>query len=431
MKKPFDRITEAYYNEMGDEFARKARERIHWICENAKGEEILDIGCSQGITSILLGREGKQVLGIDLLADSIQYANECLEKEETFTKDNVTFKNANFMNIDFDGKLYDAILLGEVLEHVTDPGRILQKATNLLKPDGHIVVTLPFGINDYFDHKKTYYLLDLLNLQTKELQIANIKSFGKWTGAVFQKNLSLEDKLNINEELVKRLEKEFYQVERSLVDENIEFNKLIKMLKEENEMYVGQREKLIYIEDEHQKQIDLKLKEINELKQMNHLQNEQMRTQKSEQEKKIAQFQKEVLRLKEELNKPKAVEVSSENNLELKKQLALKTKEKIQIQNQLMAAYKKEERLLNSYKTLRTKFENELSNLKTKYSIVLKEKIHTKEQLFEAHTKEERLLRAHNQLLRRYKALSESKLGKITLSYWQKKSGNKNRKKRG
>ena len=87
MKKPLDRITEAYYNEMGDSFARKVRERIHWVCENAKGEEILDIGCSQGITSILLGREGKKVLGIDLLEESIQYANKSLATEEKATKE--------------------------------------------------------------------------------------------------------------------------------------------------------------------------------------------------------------------------------------------------------------------------------------------------------------------------------------------------------
>ena len=46
MKKNHDKITDAYYGAFGTELMDSSRERIHWICANAKGETILDIGCS-------------------------------------------------------------------------------------------------------------------------------------------------------------------------------------------------------------------------------------------------------------------------------------------------------------------------------------------------------------------------------------------------
>lgn len=86
MKKNTDRVSEAYYNELGKEFGDKVRERIHWVLASSKGETVLDVGCSQGLVSILLAREGKQVVGIDILEEAIDYAKEQLEKEEMPTQ---------------------------------------------------------------------------------------------------------------------------------------------------------------------------------------------------------------------------------------------------------------------------------------------------------------------------------------------------------
>ena len=59
-----DRVTEAYYGKMGQQFMRETQERIHWICNNVQGRSVLDVGCSQGIVPILLAREGINVIGI-------------------------------------------------------------------------------------------------------------------------------------------------------------------------------------------------------------------------------------------------------------------------------------------------------------------------------------------------------------------------------
>ncbi|WP_062320411.1 hypothetical protein [Halolactibacillus sp. JCM 19043] len=61
MKAITDSIYDAYYYKFGKTFGNEVRERIHWIAKEAKGKSMLDIGCSQGILSILLAREGKKV----------------------------------------------------------------------------------------------------------------------------------------------------------------------------------------------------------------------------------------------------------------------------------------------------------------------------------------------------------------------------------
>lgn len=53
-----DRVNEACYGEPGDESGRRARDPINWMCSQAQGETVLDVGCSQGITTPLLAREG-------------------------------------------------------------------------------------------------------------------------------------------------------------------------------------------------------------------------------------------------------------------------------------------------------------------------------------------------------------------------------------
>ena len=41
---------------------------------------------------------------------------------------------------------FDVVLAGDVLEHVRDPGRVLEQARELLAPGGRLIVSVPnFG----------------------------------------------------------------------------------------------------------------------------------------------------------------------------------------------------------------------------------------------------------------------------------------------
>ncbi|WP_062108564.1 class I SAM-dependent methyltransferase [Bacillus niameyensis] len=480
MKKPLDRVTEAYYGDMGIEFANEVRNRIHWICAHAEGESILDVGCSQGIASIILGREGKHVLGIDLLDEAIEFANQSLDREDKSTKNNVKFEVANFMNYDFGNQQFDSIIIGEVLANITDPKRFLNKAKTLLVEGGSIIVTVPFGVNDYFGHKKIYYLSDLLELQKESLVIDELEFIEKSVGVVFKNNVESAPLL-LDEHLTEKLEFMFYTKERKLITDIQTKHKVI----ENSEENVQSLKKEINKDDSENNEYRKNYSELEDFKNTVLAKEEQI----IQQNKNLIQENMEIKQLlNERLNKIQSFYTSKENqsNFEPQNEQTIKPeqnmtqseladlinvgnmakiskKEKVQVQSELLQAYEKEEKLLNKIidlqneleslknntnntleenKTLKAnlnKYQGEKETLKAKNEELLnhikliesqiivdkKEKINVQGHLFEAYEKEERLLKSYQKLLNKYNALSNSKLGKVTLAYWRKRAGKK------
>jgi 2-polyprenyl-3-methyl-5-hydroxy-6-metoxy-1,4-benzoquinol methylase len=457
MKKPLDRITEAYFGELGEVFADKVRNRIHWICENAVGESILDVGCSQGITSILLGREGKSVIGIDLLEESIEYANNLLSTEEEITKRFVQFKAANFMDVALEKQSFDSVIFGEILEHITDPKRFIKMAMNMLNPNGSIIITLPFGINDYFDHKKTYYMMDLLNFTDENAVIQEIKFFGKWVGAVLKKKGEENRTVSISSEIISRLEDAFYIVEKDLWQQIKNRGQKIKNFEEKIKLLSADivKNKSLAIE-----QLEKKNNELNSLKnlfgennktieslnaQIVLMEKEKVKTKESfqahlnfmeqEQEKKISvlnvQFESLIKEQEEKIN----ILIAKLDSKEKEKEEVINTfytqisskgeeqKEKEQEKKiiSLNAQLKQKEELIVTLQQNQIKKNKQISDLENIVVISKKEKIKVQETLFGSYVKEENLLESYKRLLRKYQALSKSKLGKLTLSYWRKK----------
>ncbi|WP_026564071.1 methyltransferase domain-containing protein [Bacillus sp. UNC41MFS5] len=247
-KKPLDRISEAYKGDMGEDFSKKTRNRINWIVNHVKGDRILDIGCSQGVVPIILGREGKNVDAIDIAQESIDYANMDLKNEHPTVQQKVSFRVSNFMTEEELAASYETILLTEVLEHISDPYNFLKKLFDHLELNGRLVVTVPFGINDYFDHKRTYYFLDLYDHLSKYFSIETIEYLGSWVGVVCKKSNTKENNSQetvFNREIIEKLEKAFYTVERELVTriENFQLtlrqkNDYIKNLQSQHSQYI-------------------------------------------------------------------------------------------------------------------------------------------------------------------------------------------------
>ncbi len=211
-----DRIFEAYNDAMGKDFGKETRDRIHWICNQAKGEHILDIGCSQGVACILLGREGKQVLGIDIDPRSIEYANNVLLQDYYNIKENVTFLCADFMKYDFQGKKFDSVILTEVLEHLTDPKRLIDHIQPVLKPSGRLIISVPLGLNSYFDHKKSYYVLDIIEEIEEYYDILTYKITHRNINLICTKRTNVRtEPLQLSRGYVQAIEKGLEQKEQS------------------------------------------------------------------------------------------------------------------------------------------------------------------------------------------------------------------------
>ena len=213
--KNIDKITEAYNGNLGKDLMEASKRRIHWICSQAKGESILDVGCSQGIVSIILGREGKHTVGIDICQENIDYANKSLENEESIIKSYVEFKCIDFIGyINKFNEQFDCIIMGEIIEHLTEPERFIALAYKHLMEMGLIIITVPFGINDYHDHKKTYYLTGLYQLIKHSFMVYDIVFFGNWIGMVGCK--CAENGIILDDELFAKAETAFYNHEKYL-----------------------------------------------------------------------------------------------------------------------------------------------------------------------------------------------------------------------
>lgn len=154
-----DRVSEVYHGTRGtSEAQRICRERVAWILSNVKGPRVLDIGCSQGIISILAARAGHEVLGVDIERPQIEFATAALEHEPDDVRGRARFMLADMFVADLGGQTFDTIILGEVLEHLADPRQLLERALGFLAPNGRFVITTPFGLAVHPDHRQQFYV---------------------------------------------------------------------------------------------------------------------------------------------------------------------------------------------------------------------------------------------------------------------------------
>ena len=175
-----DRISEAYEGKISEGAQVSSKKRIDWFCDQISENNILDIGCSQGILPILLGRKGLIVTGIDNDEESINYAKDMLSKENDDVKYKVKFICDDFLEYDFGDKKFAVIVMGEVLEHLDEPLVFLKKASSLLMPEGKFIVSVPFGINRHPDHKRTYYFYNFYKQVNQYFSVEEVIYMGKW-----------------------------------------------------------------------------------------------------------------------------------------------------------------------------------------------------------------------------------------------------------
>jgi SAM-dependent methyltransferase/spore maturation protein CgeB len=159
-----DRISEVYKGEIWDAaLQQRARDRIHWLISHARGR-VLDIGCSQGIASLLMAREGHDVVGVDVELDRVAYALNDRAQEPPEVAERVHFLGASGAALPFADASFDTVLLGEILEHLDKPEAVLDEVARVLVPGGVVAITVPFGLSPHHDHRETFYAANLLDL---------------------------------------------------------------------------------------------------------------------------------------------------------------------------------------------------------------------------------------------------------------------------
>jgi 2-polyprenyl-3-methyl-5-hydroxy-6-metoxy-1,4-benzoquinol methylase len=127
------------------EFVRIADiKRLNFIIETLReklpdGAEVLDVGCGNGVISRSLGAVGFRVKGIDISEKTIAKA------KALNIYPSVSFEVCSAEQLVADGRRYHAIICSEVLEHLTQPEKLLKVLHEVLHEDGVLIVTVPNG----------------------------------------------------------------------------------------------------------------------------------------------------------------------------------------------------------------------------------------------------------------------------------------------
>ena len=213
--KSSDRISEGYYGLVfSEEVQSEARQRVHWMCRRAEGKKVIDIGCSQGIVSILLAREGFEVVGVDIDDKTIEYANSDRAKEPPEVQQRLTFLRDDIYGVDLPDREFQTAIMGEFLEHQVRPDKAIPRAYELLVDDGKLIITVPFGLFESSDHKQTFYMASLYKLIYPYFVVSEFEIIGKHLCLLCKKReVVLERQMDsIDLALVERAEQEFQQI---------------------------------------------------------------------------------------------------------------------------------------------------------------------------------------------------------------------------
>lgn len=136
LKKRYD---ESYYSYWITPLQQKRRVKL-WMGRakiiqqlKLKGQ-ILDVGCGTGLFLHICQKMGYSVCGTEISSFAVEYC----KKEYGISVDNTSLEDSRFKPESF-----DIITFWHVAEHLAWPQKVLEKARELLKSEGYLVIAVP------------------------------------------------------------------------------------------------------------------------------------------------------------------------------------------------------------------------------------------------------------------------------------------------
>ncbi len=145
-------------------------------------KRVLDVGCAEGsFGKLLKSSMPTEVWGVENYDEAAQKAEKVLDR--------VLTGNIENNEIELPDHYFDCIVFNDVLEHLSDPWRILRKIKNTLKDNGVIIASIPNvryfrNIIDLLIHRNWEYveagIMDKTHLRffTKKSMVKMFESCG-------------------------------------------------------------------------------------------------------------------------------------------------------------------------------------------------------------------------------------------------------------
>lgn len=116
--------------------------------------KVLDLGCGNGHFLFLINKlkevQGKNIAfhGVDISKFEIELAKRTAEKLEV---KNMKFETINIEKDNVEEATYDIVINTDVIEHLVEPEKCVEKIYRLLKPNGLAIITTPNSDNTFID----------------------------------------------------------------------------------------------------------------------------------------------------------------------------------------------------------------------------------------------------------------------------------------
>jgi 2-polyprenyl-6-hydroxyphenyl methylase/3-demethylubiquinone-9 3-methyltransferase len=138
----FDALSHRFWDERGEfrPLHRLNPVRAKFVMDRAPiaGAKVLDVGCGGGLLSEAMARAGADVTGIDLATGMIEVAR--LHAAEHGIAIDYRAENAEVLAQTQPGA-FDVVTCMEMLEHVPDPGAMIETLARLTRPGGHVFIS--------------------------------------------------------------------------------------------------------------------------------------------------------------------------------------------------------------------------------------------------------------------------------------------------
>jgi len=110
-----------------------------------QGDTILDLGCGTGPITVELLKRGHRVMATDISLNMIQIARQkCLEAP---VEANAAFGLQDAQDLPFREGMFDLVLAVGLIEYLQYDRWALREIFRVLKPEGHLIVTVPNRLN--------------------------------------------------------------------------------------------------------------------------------------------------------------------------------------------------------------------------------------------------------------------------------------------
>ncbi|MFA6110211.1 MAG: class I SAM-dependent methyltransferase [Candidatus Latescibacterota bacterium] len=116
--------------------ARRIEALVRMLAPSA-GERMMDLGCGSGWLAARCRRTGAEVHAVDLSPRGVAAARRRFPEVDRFHV-------ADVYRLPFQPASFDALVLSEVLEHLTEPVQALVEVRRVLLPGGRLLICVPY-----------------------------------------------------------------------------------------------------------------------------------------------------------------------------------------------------------------------------------------------------------------------------------------------